>query len=736
MATLLTSAAKLKAEQKFNKAKDKYEQVLDIAPTSVPALRALADLAFEQEDWGDVKKWNKRILETEPADLRASYQLGIAYRETGKYKAAFLKSSDFNNSRKYFDAVVGRDSTFQDVLLQRAQLERLDENWREAIYWGHRQVAFKSELPSAHTILYGFYRLFLIHKNNDDAMAWLANQEHDWTEFAVGELYRRREQYARADSVLQNMVGRNLTLSKIPILQSLVRLHVAQDHSEIANRLYWNAVDSAQSEIDFAFLFEDSKYLFTGEELRHFRALTNADEKRRFFRQFWLKRELVPAAAITFRLIEHYRRLLVAEKDYWFDGVRSFVNNPDRLSYLDFPEVYHLNHEFNDKGLIYIRHGEPDDIARTLGESLTSNESWLYYEREDRPKLIFHFLISEFGAGNNWRLAASLENRAILADRLGWDHAITRVYQSGSFGELQSALIRMSEQSKETVSYAMTNDFHTWKKSVQALAVSYHIASFKAPRNKTRLDIYWSLATAQLEFDENGSASLDFGGSVLDSAFNQKGLVRKQAQIARGASPEDARFVRHYSFELAPGDYNVAFYVKQQTDDRTYLGGENLDWGLPSIDSHELTVSDLVPADKIAQPPLPGAVNKDGLAIIPNPSKAFELNKPVYLYYEIYNLAQDENGETDFEIENEIVLEKKKKGGLGKIFGFLGGDGKKKVSITERRQGREQDVAEYMSFNISSLEEGEYRLAVKVTDKVASKTTEKSLSLTLAEEIR
>jgi hypothetical protein len=56
-------------------------------------------------------------------------------------------------------------------------------------------------------------------------------------------------------------------------------------------------------------------------------------------------------------------RFLFAGKNYECYEFRSWSNNPDKLHSLRFPKSFTLNREFNDKGLIYIRHGEPDDTA-------------------------------------------------------------------------------------------------------------------------------------------------------------------------------------------------------------------------------------------------------------------------------------------------------------------------------------------------------------------------------------
>ena len=93
------------------------------------------------------------------------------------------------------------------------------------------------------------------------------------------------------------------------------------------------------------------------------------------------------------------------------------------------------------------------------------------------------------------------------------------------------------------------------------------------------------------------------------------------------------------------------------------------------------------------------------------------------------------DGATSFEIESEIILIKKKEGGIKKVFGFLGGGGSKKsVSLKDERISQDEFSAEQVSFDVSKLAEGEYELRLKVTDRVANQTAEKSVVLKLERE--
>ncbi len=140
-------------------------------------------------------------------------------------------------------------------------------------------------------------------------------------------------------------------------------------------------------------------------------------------------------------------------------------------------------------------------------------------------------------------------------------------------------------------------------------------------------------------------------------------------------------------------------------------------------------MSDLELTYEISSPGQDSVLND--VSIIPNPTKEFSRKEPVHVYFEIYNLSKDQQGETHFEIEYKLTLLKKKKSVFKKIFGFLGGGKKKSISIKEARTGKKETSLEYRSFVVSNLETGEYELTVDVKDLASGSAVEKSIALIL-----
>ena len=157
---LLHKADSLRAFGDFKQAQKIYKEVFRFDSSSLPALRGLARIAFSKADWGKVKNWNNKLIKINPNARDAHYQLGVAYRETGRFKALLLRKLDFGKSQEHFDTVIHADSSFQDVIYQRGLLERYRHQWTRAIAFGHLQVDIKPGLAHAQTGLFKLYRYF------------------------------------------------------------------------------------------------------------------------------------------------------------------------------------------------------------------------------------------------------------------------------------------------------------------------------------------------------------------------------------------------------------------------------------------------------------------------------------------------------------------------------------------------------------------------------------------------
>lgn len=126
-------------------------------------------------------------------------------------------------------------------------------------------------------------------------------------------------------------------------------------------------------------------------------------------RRFWAERDDLALRKPGERVTEHYRR--------WFYARRSYALLSTLRRRFDIAERFRSGSlDFDDRGIIYVRHGPPMSKALYTGttERLDPNESWLY-ERVDGD-LIFHFVARE--DVQDFRLVES------VFDILGYSRAV------------------------------------------------------------------------------------------------------------------------------------------------------------------------------------------------------------------------------------------------------------------------------------------------------------------------
>jgi hypothetical protein len=493
-------------------------------------------------------------------------------------------------------------------------------------------------------------------------------------------------------------------------------------------------VEGIRHRLDAELIFEDVKYIVTEAEAEEFRRFSAAPEYVDFFHRVWMSRDPTPAANSNVRLAEHYRRLLFAESNYVFDDFRTWFNNPDKLGYQKFPPTFYLNDRFNDKGLIYLRHGEPDERVASVGQTVVNNESWRYRQTAVSPEMIFHFVIDENATGNNWRVTPFLLDPQFLEDRVTWNSTYARLLR-GEPLELLHLQDELAQQSRDAVSTGFRTDRHSWDKSVQPLPTFAYAAFFRGPQGKSYFDLYYSLplpsATELARTAPANSPTLcEHGVTLHDLQWNR--VERKYDEVTKQQIPDLSQtraLIGQYHFPVPPDSYHVAFFLRQPATNR--LGGWKDELRVPSFAADQLAMSGIVLASSVEPSTDTGIFVKNGLRIMPNPSKRFERSQPVYVYFEVYNLAPDAEGKASFIVEYTTLLRKEKKSGTKKVFSIFGGSAKPATTLALERETQATTSAEYLALDLNKAGTGDFRLSIRVKDRNSGEQSEGYIDLAL-----
>ncbi|HEX7573792.1 MAG TPA: GWxTD domain-containing protein [Bacteroidota bacterium] len=698
------------------RARDLYEWVLHENKKSIPARMGLGKVAIAENEWGEGCDLFEEVMDRDTGSIAARYYCGICRREYGAQVAFIMRRVQWGKAMDDFLWVLARDSSYEDILYQLAVLYRYKEEYELALDLGRLQIERKPDLNDARLGLFKLYRFVLAVVSPGDIFPLLRRRHDPFAVYFAGEALRRQKRYEESEQIFKAILGRTGAIPVQAIYCSLARISFTRGDPVQGEAYYWRAVDSISSWIGSAVLFEDIKYILADVELKQYRSLASDRKKSAFFHLFWNLRNPSPAAKTNVRLAEHERRMIRAENEFEYYGFRTHFNDPDKLHYLSFPRAFSLNQEFNDKGLVYIRHGDPDDIQRTMGDNL--NESWLYNGSDESPKRIFYFTQSN-SAGNNWRLTSFPEDPQMWENLVMWDHRYNRLVNGQALdqAELQDQL---REESGTTVSSGLATDEHTWKKAMKVFAVPHSISAFRGDGGKTLVNVSYALPLGDIAKDladtvktllvEIGLSMNRTNGEVMASELDTLSLP-----LGSGTA---GSYVELYRFVLRPDSVRIAMHARP-------LGLEMVStWDRRiRIPDYPATVPMLSDIELLLPSNAKSSIEINGVKVIASPFDAVPQTKPLYVYWQIYNLTKDADGKTGY--RSRVLLTP----------GESGPDDASIVAYDSDHAGPDESAAELARIDVRARDRGIYTLTVEITDRKMVSTFSKSRLLQLTGDV-
>ncbi len=200
-------------------------------------------------------------------------------------------------------------------------------------------------------------------------------------------------------------------------------------------RYYLAGARVARQSSEWDLYRRDLSWVASGAELKEFGSLEGADRVI-WIRDFWASRDGRDGLTSGGRFLEHVRRVDIAVSEFAVNPKRGKVpvarvaNTSGSAFDLTVGSASPLRDfvprqgQVDDRGTIFIRHGEPD--ARVAGSS--GIESWVY-QRENGDNLVVHFSQNVFdGSSGNTTLIAAPPVPALEA-LCGFDSASCSVAQ-------------------------------------------------------------------------------------------------------------------------------------------------------------------------------------------------------------------------------------------------------------------------------------------------------------------
>ena len=727
--SVLSLADSLRRVGLFTDARELYGSIKEAEPAYVAARVGIGKMLMAEGRYNLARNEFGDILDIDTASIESHFNYAICNREDARPVFWMLKTPYWNRATKHFQWVLAHDSLYQDVLYQYALLLFQQKEYERSFDLGLRQSILKPDDSQAQLDLFLLYRLFTKSRSESDATEWLQPQTSDIARYFSGEMLRREGKIDEARNLFQSLLGRSLSISRQPVELSIVRTYSAQNIPDSVERNYWRAVSEIASPLDARFLFEDIKYCITTRELLLYQNLSRPEEYVSFFEAFWTARNPTPAARANPRLAEHYRRLLHAEELYECNIFRQSLARSDVP--IQDPVLYALNQEFDDRGLLYVRLGKPDQTIQTDIDPRSKYESWMYRQTTESPKMIFdfHLLSMEY---NEWRLAPVQWNQQFLEDRVTWDVAYSDLLMAMGRNSQSLEAARLEDEARTFTQHNLTagleTDRHTWEKKIDPLKVVAALTTFRGEANHTLVDISYSVPVSELAAkmdDTPRMLKLEIGVALTDRSSLP--VWKRTDTLGLLLSKKSAgAVVDLYRFNASPDSYSVALQVHPIGLDM--LGDWRTRVRIPDYAPKELTLSDI----QILLPsPTKNRYQIEGIKVIPSPFQRYPLDQPLRIYTQIYDLALDNSGKSSFRFECHLDRVVQTEGVLEKFTGIFKSKAKTAFATGFDKEADTSTVNQYLPLGLGDLDPGEYVLTVKATDKLTNISIERSRKLEL-----
>ena len=421
------------------------------------------------------------------------------------------------------------------------------------------------------------------------------------------------------------------------------------------------------------------------------------EQRRRLLQGLWEQRAALAATSSAERIAEHWRRLERA--------VEEFPRRVEGQTPMNALETTRDGTPFDDRGAIYVRHGEPTQVITTWAVNrneinvsacsgrnfaFRGNESWIYY-KADGSRVMYHFarcfdwpdfmLLRNVPCTGQW-----------VAERTGYDMGITdctQVTQERIRSEARAALA--------TDSYRPRFD--------RNVPVVFDLLAFRGFGGRTDLLAPVAVAADSLSthlIDNQTVYGFRLTLAVVDTAKgNSERVDTTLLARSEGPRPPHEMIRNHVQFSALPtqhGQFRLALRGSFASSEGYFYGA---DIRVPDFSGDSLMVSSIV----LATPDSAGSWRRGNQTLTLMPLGRFE--RGVFrAFFEVYNLQADSPYTTEISIEP-----------IGR-----GGPEPIRLRFQDFAQPEPDGVVRDMRRIESGLPPGRYRIVVRVTDASANRS--------------
>ncbi len=570
----------------------------------------------------------------------------------------------------------------------------------------------------------------------------------------LGSIYLRTKDYGRILEVLEDYALQNPDDNQVlPILAQACMKLGAYDRAAAFFRDYLERADSAEKGH-----YNDIRLVAPKETLAAFEQ-TPLEERWDFVRKFWADQDPDLTTAANERLLEHYRRVSFAMQNF-SDG----------------------RQPWDQRGEVYIRFGEPDH--RSTYKELNFQQSMAVQRVKERLSRTLYGAArpprrgiglrgasSTFvgpvypvrslggrGRGGSYRpVTATFDGSMVPWETWtyvdvgsGIEITFTDEFSNGNYNYAPEPLdariparrlamfTRYSPRNIYRMAAAAQPNYFVRPKNTLPMEFYFNSADFRGETDfRTALEVYVGIPRHQGHYmidDDRTEIMVDRTVALRNPTTGA--VYRSEDKVnfaAKGdVTAERSAFVPDLArMDVPPGRYRMEVKIKDNLS--VQHGRYRQDIEIESYERDSLQVSDLELAWRISSRKDEDKFNKGALWVIPMPTRTYRVGQNVFVYYEIYNLIQDEFGQTNYQVSYTVT----KKGGfspLGIITSLIRWKrGKREeLEVTYEMEGEDTEEVEYVELKLENRPAGEYFLNVTVIDMKSGEMAQKKASFILA----
>ncbi len=301
---------------------------------------------------------------------------------------------------------------------------------------------------------------------------------------------------------------------------------------------------------------------------------------------------------------------------------------------------------------------------------------------------------------------------------------------------------------------AMLNRYNP--RNVYRMAVAAHPNYFVPPKNTLPMEFYYNSADFRSERDLRTALEVYVGiprhqgrymidGDRTEIRVDRTVALRNPATgavyrsedkvnfAAKGdVTAERSAFVPDLArMDVPPGRYRMEVKIKDNLS--VQHGRYRQDIEIESYERDSLQVSDLELAWRISSRKDKDKFNKGALWVIPMPTRTYRVGQNVFVYYEIYNLRQDEFAQTNYRVSYTVTKEDNLSplGIITSLIRWKKGK-REELEVTYEMEGEDPMEVEYVELKLENRPAGKYFLNVSVVDLKSGETAWKKASFILA----